>query len=443
MKIINYVVGKDNKSKIFFDIFTRFSNYLSLNYKNEYYLVVSELPIENAHVYHYHRPQFNGINRHPSVVTVHHDLEDTDLSLDKDIFINEYQKSDKVICLNSNQKAYLERNNIVNTKVIPHGYDRRLDIVKKESVNGSKLTIGFISKRYGRRVKGEVYLIDLFKRLDPNYVDFIFVGAGRREEASIARSYGYDVKCYEYLPYSTLLTVYKKIDYLLMCSDSEGGPANIPEALGSRTPVLAFNIGLVTDLVLEGKNGFILSQDPNEDARLINRLSKNKEITSDLLENWYVPESLYSWEKVFEEHLSCYEEVMSKIDKVSENENKTSRIEFPLKNIKLEYNLPKVIKKNDFITVNVSLINEERFLSLDEVNNSNMYIAIKYHNNDTGCDELFRQRISNSLNIGHNSIKFSFILNSIIGDSVLSIDLLCDHLGWFSVNPEPDSIFLV
>ncbi len=443
MKIINYVIGKDNKSKIFYDIFSRLSNYFTYKYSDEYYLVVSELPIDNAHIYHYHRPQFNGITHHPSVVTVHHDLSDTDLSLDEKVFLEEYKKSDLVICLNSNQKKYLAEKGINHTTIIPHGYDNRLKDYKSKSKNTSKLTIGYISKRYGRRVKGEPYLVDLMRRLDPSKVDFVFVGAGRREEASIARGYGYDVQCFEYLPYSTLLTIYPYIDCLLMCSDSEGGPANVPEALASQTPVLGFDIGLVTDLVSDGQNGFILTGDPSVDSILIDKISNDSSIIDSLVHNWFTPHSLITWEDNFEQHIECYKKITSQTEKIELLNKDEMRIPYPPKNIRLEYQFPKVISIGDYITINVSIINDERIFSEKEILNSNMYIAVKKYESKTESKEVFRQHISNKLDIGINFIKFSFLLDKNVNDHPLSIDLLCDHLGWFNSDLEKFSVKVI
>lgn len=431
MKIINYVVGKDNKSKIFYDIFTRFSNYLSIKCPDKYYLTVTEQPIDNADLYHYHRPQFKGITHHPSVVTIHHDLNDTDLSLDEKIFIQEYEKANLTICLNTNQENYLKNYDIPNVMIIPHGYDNKLSLIDSSYNKDSKLTIGFISKRYGRRVKGEVYLEEILNQLSPQKVKFIFVGAGRREETILARSLGFEVECYEYLPYVTLLSLYSKIDYLLMCSDSEGGPANIPEALGSKTPVLAFNIGLVSDLVIDGKNGFILSGKSKEDALLIKRIYDNNEITENILKNWESTESLLTWEQVFEKHINAYDKTLLDFNHMDVN-YEAKKLLLPLNNIKLDFIFPKIIKKEQPICLNVMLINDEHFLSEELVTNSNMFIAIKENIDGEEC-EVLRFRLEQEIVIGTNRIKINLDCGKYLIGKSFTLDLLCDHLGWFNV----------
>lgn len=447
MKIINYVIGKDNKSKIFFDIFTRFSNFLSLEHTEEYYLIVSEKPEDNADIYHYHRPQFNGITHFPAVVTVHHDLCDTDLSLSEDVFLNEYRKADLVICLNTNQQNYLNHHGITNNTVIPHGFDKRLAALAEDfppEKTSEKITIGYISKRYGRRVKGEVYLLNLLRRLDPQLIDLFFVGAGRREEAAQARKLGFDVKCFEYLPYSTLLSVYSKLDFLLMCSDSEGGPANVPEALGSKTHLLSFDIGISTDLLIDGKNGFILTGNVNDDSKLIASLLSQKNIISELKENWVTPPNLITWEQNFALHIKYYTEVIENFKNRETNlENDIVKLTSPPENISLIYRLPNIIRANDTLSTKITIVNNEKYFTEKDIYENNMYIALKGHSEKYGTSEIVRRRISQDLKLGLNTINFSTSISKEFSEVVFSFDLLCDHLGWFNCQNEEKAIKIV
>jgi len=54
---------------------------------------------------------------------------------------------------------------------------------------------------------------------------------------------------------------YNKIDALIMCSISEGGPLNIMEAGSCGLPVIATPVGLVPEIIRDGSNGLIIQQD--------------------------------------------------------------------------------------------------------------------------------------------------------------------------------------
>ncbi|MCX9439168.1 glycosyltransferase family 4 protein [Vibrio cholerae] len=302
---INHVMSQDIPS----NILTSFIGYLQQSDRNHSHEVSIE-PIDGCDVYHYHRPHLEKKLKKNSIVTVHHDLEESDPWLSLMSFINRYKECSKVVCLNNIQKKILEDYNIDNTIVIPHGYNKTIFKREPREFQNKKITLGLISKRYGRRVKGEAYFYDLVKRLDQDLFDFIFVGEGRSIEHQFVKSLGFDSKVFERLPYRIFGDLYKKIDLLLMLSLYEGGPANIPEAVISNVPVAAFNIGMVPDFISDGTNGLILTGDADVDAKNILNLalednSYEKLLASTCEYNKFVP----SWEEVAELYSQVYNEV--------------------------------------------------------------------------------------------------------------------------------------
>jgi len=269
--IINHVTSNNVHSGIFEDIFSYFSKYTN-GYAEH---VISEKPIAGAHVRHYHRPHLESKLISPCVVTVHHDLNDPDGWLSIDAFLDRYREADMVICLNTLQQKKLAQEGIHHTCVIPHGYNhhlidkaRSLGRIKKE-----KFTLAVVSKRYARKVKGEAYLFELAKRLDPTHISFLLVGDGRSEEGRKFRNLGFDVDVYEKLPYPALIDAYRGVDALLMTSYFEGGPANIPEAAAMGVPVFSNPIGMVPDLIDNGIHGLYLTMEPSTDAKTLNKLA--------------------------------------------------------------------------------------------------------------------------------------------------------------------------
>lgn len=269
--IVNHVMSQDIHSGIFEDILQRFEAYSHPGVKH----VKSVRPIEGAHVRHYHRPHLESKLINPCVVTVHHDLNDHDGWLSLQTCIDRYREADLVVCLNSIQQRQLVSHGVAHTIVIPHGYDDALVATARAlgRIKNSKFTIGIVSKRYPRKVKGEAYLLELAKRLDSYAIGFLLIGDGRAEEGACLRNLGFSVEVFERLPYPVLMDAYREIDALLMTSTYEGGPANIPEACGMGVPVIANPIGMVPDLVWEGHQGIYLRMDPMIDADMINRLA--------------------------------------------------------------------------------------------------------------------------------------------------------------------------
>lgn len=294
--IINHVTSNNVYSGIFEDIFSYFSRYTE-GFAEQ---IVSEKPVIGAHIRHYHRPHLEEKLISPCVVTVHHDLNDPDGWLSLNAFLDRYREADMVICLNTLQQQKLAECGIHHTCVVPHGYNHHLIDVAREKgrIKRDKFRLAVVSKRYARKVKGEAFLFELAKRLDPSLIEFFLVGDGRAEEGRVFRNLGFETEVYEKLPYPTLIDAYRSVDALLMSSYFEGGPANIPEAAAMGVPILSNPIGMVPDLVENGRHGIYLTMDPTADAITINALAKHgNETYSEILLASQIPgPNIITWQ---------------------------------------------------------------------------------------------------------------------------------------------------
>lgn len=305
---VNFVISKDLRSRIFHDIFKRF---LQFN-PSLINVIISETPVDGADIYHYHRPHLETQLATPAVVTVHHDPRDVDPWLEPKKFWTVYRQTARIVCLNSLQVEDLAALNMRNTVVIPHGFDKKIFCRNLKTFDSSrKLNIGIISKRYDRRFKGDAYIFEALERLSPQYVRFTLVGAGRTLDAQRFRQMGYEVEVFEYLPYRIFGDLYRNMDFLMMVSTFEGGPANLPEALASSTPILCTNVGMVPDLVRNGDNGLILSGDIRQDAALLQAVCTNKDgLTDRLFLGAHKSDTAISWEDVIAMHIQMYADIV-------------------------------------------------------------------------------------------------------------------------------------
>lgn len=312
-KVINMVMGEDIPSKIFSDMLARFRQTL----KSGYYIVVSAKPIKEADVYHYWRPNLSVNNIvSPAVATVHHDFDRDSESLSLRHYLESYQKSDLILCLNHNQKDRLIEYVDKEIKVIPHGYDTLFDpkqnykkVINKEN----KLVIGFSSRRYGRLVKGEDTLYKIIENLKDENVKFIFIGQGRLKEHEFCNSMGVASKVYEKIDYSEYPGLYSKMDLFLITSKAEGGPASLPEAMASGLPIVSTPCGFVPDLVVNGKSGFIVDYD-DADAFVssIRKFLKNPILLEQMGREALNAKNLLSWEEIIRLYANEYDELLKK-----------------------------------------------------------------------------------------------------------------------------------
>jgi glycosyltransferase involved in cell wall biosynthesis len=278
---VNHVLSSDVDSLIFNHIFNYFRRHSPGGWEH----VVSVKPIDDADVWHYHRPHLETVLRTPSVVTVHHDLLDTDPWLALDKFLPRYREASMVVCLNHGQTQLLALHGITQTRVVHHGFnpDVLLPVLGRAYDPSRPFRLGFFSKRYDQRFKGEAHLMDIAKRLDPARAAFTLAGAGRSYDAIELSALGFQVRFFERLPYRVFGSLYASIDALLMLSNFEGGPANVPEALATATPIVCTPVGMVPDVVTDGVDGLIMSGDPDRDAERISALAANENGIADKL----------------------------------------------------------------------------------------------------------------------------------------------------------------
>ncbi|MCR9214306.1 MAG: glycosyltransferase family 4 protein [Proteobacteria bacterium] len=311
LNAVNHVMSNSVESRIFNDILSYFKFYGDSTMRQ----LQTERPIDSAKVYHYHRPNLEKELLQPAIVTVHHDIDDTDRAFKIEKYIDQYRQAQKIICLNSSQKGRLQELGVPKEKLelIPHGYDAetlRLKETTNSKIENDKINIGLASKRYGRRVKGEAYFFELSKRLSPEKFEFTLVGEDRTITAMELRKLNFSCRAFDYFPYRLMSGFYSSIDFLLMCSLYEGGPANIPEAIATGTPIFSTPVGISKDMINDRKNGFFLTNDPERDAININDIClghPDKLIKIKKLSRLPNPH-LLSWEEVVKKHLLLYQQ---------------------------------------------------------------------------------------------------------------------------------------
>lgn len=304
---VNHVLSKEVYSGIFEAIFRYFEEFSKDKGVKHYFSVY---PKDGMDIYHYHRPNLEHELLDNAFTTVHHDLRDTDPWLNFDNFLDIYKKMDSIICLNYEQKKILNSHGINNTVVIPWGYNDDIfsvdDSDLKDRVNKEKISLGVISKRYGRKVKGEALLLELAKRLSPKDFKFTLVGDGRSESAYYLDKLGFEVEGFDYLPYRIFNSLYEKLDALLITSFYEGGPANVPEAFAKGVPIISTPVGFAKDFIVDGENGIILSKDPNKDAKSINNLLDKEFFRKLTLNARSMRKKMLTWEDVVDKYNKEY-----------------------------------------------------------------------------------------------------------------------------------------
>lgn len=303
---VNFVMSSYKRSSIFDAIIGYFKEHSDIK------IIITNQPVSfGIDAYFYFRPHLSTKIYPNSIITVHHDL--TDETYDNESFVRQYRQAGMIVCLNSTQQNILSGYGILNTVLIPHGFHPLFDKVlsNKNKFNG-KLTLGFVSKRYNRGVKGEARLLSLYKHLDPKKFEFIFIGEGREDTTYQAKLCGMDAKYILTENYCHLVSKYKLMDALVILSENEGGPASLQEGLASGIPIIATSVGAVPDFINNNKNGIILDKIVDDKKRFEDLYNHFESLSANAAEYNRELSNLLSWEQNISSYISLFEQVRTK-----------------------------------------------------------------------------------------------------------------------------------
>lgn len=125
-----------------------------------------------------------------------------------------------------------------------------------------------------KHIKGPDVLLDVIQRLHADYPIFVLLSAPargyvKRGLEALGVPYRHVVEDdYERIP-----QLFAAIDAYLLTSREEGGPKGVLEALASGVPFVGTRVGLVPDVVTQGRDGFYTeSEDVDGLAELVARL---------------------------------------------------------------------------------------------------------------------------------------------------------------------------
>ena len=232
-------------------------------------------------------------------------------------------------------KKYI--NDIKNkTEIISMGIDVSLfradfdkDELKRKYQVNSKDTLLFIGRLVEK--KGVFYLIEAMKKIvsENSDTELIVCGDGPlREELEVSvkrnnlenfvRFVGYvnGIKKREYLFLSEILIV---PSIVTESGDTEGLPVVILEGLAAGIPIIASNVGGISDVIKHNENGFLVKEkNPKGIAEKVLILLRDKELQHRFTQNALVMAEQYDWHTIGDRFYQVYAAVLGLISKDNE-----------------------------------------------------------------------------------------------------------------------------
>jgi len=190
--------------------------------------------------------------------------------------------------------------------------DFRPDLAKK-SVDKFIITLG--ASRVTKR-KGIDYLIRSIKLLLPRYPNIILkvLGDGDEKDSLIALAKELElenqVQFVGRIPKEKTLPYYQEANLFVLPSFNEGMSNAMLEALASGLPIVATRTGGTDELVVEGRNGFVVEMGNSADlAEKMEKIISNRELCEKMgAESVSLAEGM-SWQKVAEKYFELYKTI--------------------------------------------------------------------------------------------------------------------------------------
>lgn len=220
----------------------------------------------------------------------------------------------KIVCVSNGVKTSLIKQGINKKKliVIYNGINLHLFKHNKQNFKTKNLNLGFV----GRLVpeKNIFSLLDLMPRIINEFknVNLLIVGDGilRKKIQNYIDNLNLSshIKIAGYKQNKEVVKLLKKIDLLILPSDKEGLPISVLEAMASGLPVVATDVGGVSDAVVNNKTGLLVQK--NSKNALFNAISvllKDQDLRRKMgLEGKRRVKKYFNIQRMIKEYVSLY-----------------------------------------------------------------------------------------------------------------------------------------
>lgn len=231
------------------------------------------------------------------------------------------KKSDKVIAIS--EHTYKEVVGLYSREVqiIPYGAslsEKDLNQGKSPSKQKNILFVGRLVER-----KGVQYLIEAFGKIAAGTpAELIIVGQGpekvKLEQLAKEKKLDHRIIFAGFVNDENLRNYYQNCAVLVLPAitdekgDTEGLGVVLIEALNYKKPVIASNVGGITDIVIDGKTGLLVPEKNSEElAKALKKILKDESLAAKLGEQGYnYVKEKFGWSKIIKELKRVYEEVV-------------------------------------------------------------------------------------------------------------------------------------
>lgn len=230
----------------------------------------------------------------------------------------ELKRIQHLIVVSPHLKDELKKDGARNVYVIPNGVDENWFGVQNKSITGRLLFVGRIIP--GKGIENLIKSIKLV--INKGYDAHLHVAGPAYNSyylkylQELAKKLGVaeQVEFTGGLSGNALLNEYAECSIFILPSRDESFGIVLLEAMASKKPVIATNVGGIPYIIEDGKNGVLVNYGDNEElAEKILMLMNNKKLRDFIAENGEKTAMEYSWGKISEETYEVYRHIYEEV----------------------------------------------------------------------------------------------------------------------------------
>ena len=208
-------------------------------------------------------------------------------------------------------------------EVLPNGIDidvfkpqqsDRVGTRKELGIKDGQILMGAIGNLYP--IKGHSYLLDAASLVCKKHPGAVFMIAGRGglegDLKAQAKNLGIENNVLFLGFREDVHRLLQAMDVFTMSSLSEGLPVSILEAMASRTPIVATDVGGISEVIMQGKTGYLVqSQSADSLAEGLVKCISEQKLTDEIIERAYeLVVSKHSLLSMLSEYEKLYKRLM-------------------------------------------------------------------------------------------------------------------------------------
>ncbi|WP_415294162.1 glycosyltransferase family 4 protein [Clostridium perfringens] len=197
-----------------------------------------------------------------------------------------------------------------NIFMVPYGVNISNSKIKKRNYSNKTLKFLFVGQVIAR--KGIDYLLEAFSEIDDLNIELNIVGSIGKDFEFIKNNKYKNIKVWGLVTHDKMKDIYNECDIFVFPSLAEGMTLSGLEAMGCGLPVICTHNSGISDIIIDGENGFLI---PTSDSEAIRKkilwFLKNKDKINKMRVCAYETALKYTWEEYEKNIISEIEKIIN------------------------------------------------------------------------------------------------------------------------------------